>query len=180
MARILVGQGQAVSTLALMDTFNFARKHWTGASIARKLRQRALFHFGNLRQVPFRDWRAYITVKLRIVREGEFSIMLNNVRNGLGGSDASDVPSSAKGVQMINQRAALRYQPKPYPGILTLINPRVNYSYYKAPAMGWEGLVTGKIETVVLPMNPHAMLVEPFVRELAAALVAKLVTVPEA
>ena len=32
--------------------------------------------------------------------------------------------------------------------------------------MGWGDLVNGGLDVVVLPVNPHAMLVEPFVRHL--------------
>ena len=40
--------------------------------------------------------------------------------------------------------------------------------------MGWGDLVTGGLDIVELPVNPHAMLVEPYVGELAQALAEKL------
>ena len=36
--------------------------------------------------------------------------------------------------------------------------------------MGWGKLALGGIEIVELPVNPHAMLVEPFVKHLAPEL----------
>ena len=38
------------------------------------------------------------------------------------------------------------------------------------PKMGWGKLVMGDLDVVELPVNPHAMLVEPFVKHLAEAL----------
>ena len=36
--------------------------------------------------------------------------------------------------------------------------------------MGWGDLVTGRLEIVELPVNPHAMLAEPYVQSLADCL----------
>ena len=53
---------------------------------------------------------------------------------------------------------------------MTIVTPRVNYDYYSDPQMGWKDVVGGGIETIELPVNPHAMLVEPYVRVLAERL----------
>ncbi len=36
--------------------------------------------------------------------------------------------------------------------------------------MGWGDVALGELEIVEIPVNPHAMLVEPYVRSLAAEL----------
>ena len=40
--------------------------------------------------------------------------------------------------------------------------------------MGWGDLVTGELDIVELPVNPHAMLVEPYVKILASQLKEKM------
>jgi hypothetical protein len=54
----------------------------------------------------------------------------------------------------------------------------VNYSVYPDPQMGWGDLALGGLDIVDLPVNPHAMLVEPYVRQLAAALKPRLGALP--
>ena len=82
-------------------------------------------------------------------------------------------------VQTINDTAAETYIPKPYPGKLTLFKPRINYKFYPDPKMGWGDLAMGGLDIVEFPFNPHAMLVEPYVKQLADALIASMNTTPE-
>ena len=70
----------------------------------------------------------------------------------------------------INDRAGYEYKPRPYPGKLTLIKPQRNYSFYNDPRMGWANLTAGGLEIIELPVNPGAMLVEPYVQILAERL----------
>ena len=73
-------------------------------------------------------------------------------------------------VQAINDAAADGYLPKPYPGRIALFKPQVNYKFYPDPKMGWGDLALGGLDMVEMPLNPHAMLVEPYVRTLALEL----------
>ena len=56
----------------------------------------------------------------------------------------------------------------------TLFKPHINYKFYPDPKMGWSDLALGGLDIVELPVNPHAMLVQPFVQELAARLKERL------
>jgi len=69
-------------------------------------------------------------------------------------------------VSEVNDIAASAYRPQPYWGPVTLFKPRVNYDFLPDPRMGWGDLVR-HLEIVELNVNPHAMLVEPYVRLLA-------------
>jgi amino acid adenylation domain-containing protein len=172
MAHVLREQGQEVALLVLLDTYNFQRgRH---SSTVSTLWQKAWFHWGNLRRIPLRHWRTYLTIKFRIARDGELPILVNNLISRLRRRGDFVPTPSDKRVQIINQAAAMTYRPRVYPGRLTLVKPRINYSSYGAPDMGWGDLVAGQLDTILLPMNPHAMLVEPFVQHLAAALAAKI------
>ena len=70
----------------------------------------------------------------------------------------------------INDHAGFEYRPGPYAGKVTLIKPYRNYSFYNDPQMGWAGLAAGGLESIDLPVNPGAMLVEPYVQILAERL----------
>ena len=74
----------------------------------------------------------------------------------------------------MNDHAADIYQPRPLAARLTLFKPQVNYKFYPDPKMGWGDLALGGLDVVELPVNPHAMLMEPFVLELATQLKARI------
>ena len=58
----------------------------------------------------------------------------------------------------------------PYPGLVTLFKPRVNYKFYPDPNMGWRDLALGGLDLVEVAVTPHSMLLEPYVSVLAAQL----------
>jgi hypothetical protein len=87
---------------------------------------------------------------------------------GNGAQDGSR--SIEASVQEVNDRAAEAYQPEPYAGRVAVFKPQVNYYFYPDPQMGWGDLVTGGLHIIELPVNPHAMLVEPYVQTLATHL----------
>jgi len=92
--------------------------------------------------------------------------MIRFRRNGVG----HDLQSVEASLQEVNDRAAETYQPQPYDGRVIVFKPRVNYNFYPDPQMGWGNMVMGELKVIELPVNPHAMLVEPFVQALAARL----------
>ena len=77
-------------------------------------------------------------------------------------------------MQEVNDRAAEAYQPEPYAGSVAVFKPQVNYNFYPDPQMGWGDLVTGELDIIELPVNPHAMLVEPYVQMLSSQLKEKM------
>jgi amino acid adenylation domain-containing protein len=172
MAQRLLQEGETVALVAMLDTYNFALmlKGRSAVFLLEKLR----FHLGNfVRLRPSLMWE-YFKEKLRVAMDGEWINLL-----GYKGTGDADSQSSAQAsVQAINDRAGEIYSPRAFPGTLTLFKPRVNYSCYPDPNMGWKDLVQGRLEIVELPVNPHAMLVEPFVERLAETLKAKLEPLP--
>jgi hypothetical protein len=142
--------------------------------------ERARFHAGNLLQAGPRHFGGYVREKLRVARDGELSKLL-----GLGNHPVSDEsaaspsqtgedPEPNSGVQHVNDRATTLFIPEPYDGSVVIFKPQVNYASMTDPMLGWGYLAKGGVEVVELPVNPHAMLVEPFVAQLAAALKLKL------
>jgi len=63
----------------------------------------------------------------------------------------------------------VNYIPRPYSGRITDFRPLKQYRAFDRPDAKWEKLTEGELEVVVLPTYPAGMLVEPFVKDLAAA-----------
>ncbi len=67
-----------------------------------------------------------------------------------------------------NDRAALNYVPKPYPGRVAIFLPFKEYAHHLRPGLAIEPLITGAIDKCRFPAYPAGMMVEPFVQKLAA------------
>ncbi|MBI3871124.1 MAG: aminotransferase class III-fold pyridoxal phosphate-dependent enzyme [Verrucomicrobia bacterium] len=167
-AQQLRKEGETIALVALLDTYNFAvMKH---PSPTRLLLQRLKFHLGNFARLRPRDMLAYLSEKLRVARDGEWTNLFQSTSNAKPRATPETETETAlrePAVQESNDNACLAYRPKPYAGVLTLFRPEVNYDFYPDPLMGWGDLAKGGIRTMELLVNPHAMLVEPFVQELA-------------
>jgi thioesterase domain-containing protein/acyl carrier protein len=174
MAQQLTAQGEAVALVAMLDTYNYNLALKT--SRAAVLAQRIRFHAGNLLRLKPAETRKYLAEKVRLARDGEFRALLHAPATPpQGGKGAARAESGVEAsVQAVNDAAADRYVPKPYAGCLTLFKPQINYKFYPDPKMGWGELALGGLDIVELPINPHAMLVEPYVRELAETLKLRL------
>ena len=172
MARLLIARGEEVALLALFDTYNFSRALPTGRLI--DVAQRFKFHFKNFIRLGPAQMKSYLREKIRVARDGELAKLLSSRPK----SDSPEIQSigrtALRTIQETNDQAAERYQPKPYPGRLTLFNPQINYAKYPGSPMGWDGIAQGGLEIITMPLNPHAMLVEPTVQFLAKNLAAKL------
>jgi phthiocerol/phenolphthiocerol synthesis type-I polyketide synthase E len=69
-----------------------------------------------------------------------------------------------------NDRAALDYKPKKYPGKITFFKPKKEYALNTGSGMDWKDIAQDGVEIHELPVYPAAMLVEPFVPMLATKL----------
>jgi amino acid adenylation domain-containing protein len=176
MARRLVEEGEHVALLALLDTYNLSTLKEGKESSGRLVFQRLRFHLGNLAGLRLSEVVPYFREKVRIAREGEMAHVLSGLfGSGLrAGRERSQAPVEST-VQQANDRAAEEFRPGSYTGRVTLFKPQVNYDTFSDADMGWGG-VAAVIESVTLPVNPHAMLVEPFVRHLAGELQSRLST----
>lgn len=163
MAQQLRAQGDEVALVAMLDTYNFALMEKNSG--ARAIYQKLKFHLGNFLKLRPAEMLDYAREKVRVARDGEFK----NWIGGVTGKKSTDEGSETReaSVQSVNDAACLAYTPKPYAGALTLFKPQVNYDYYPDPDMGWKELALGGLHHEELPVNPHAMLVEPYVQELA-------------
>lgn len=165
-AQMLLKSGESTDLLAMLDTYNFGLA--LKASATSQILQKVKFHVGNFVKLRPGEMVSYIREKVRVARDGELANLLGRKPAPGPNPEAEDgLQIREASVQNMNDAACDRYEPKPYTGKLTLFKPVVNYDYYPDPKMGWGHLVSGGIETVELPVNPHAMLVEPYVQLLA-------------
>jgi amino acid adenylation domain-containing protein len=179
MGRILRSIGEPVAFVGLFDTYNPAKVGQ--ANRAGVLWQRARFHLSNLLKLRLREVKQYLVEKARVARDGELSNLLykqepqevsRTRRKGdlvEGEGITTDLPAFTA-LQKINDQAAGVFQPQPYDGTVIVFKPHVNYKFLGDSQMGWGELVSGNLDVINLPVNPHAMLVRPFVKHLASEL----------
>ncbi len=172
MARLLSSKGEDIALVALLDTYNFSRivptsRFWD-------LAQRLSFHAGNFFSLKPAQMKNYLQEKIRVARDGELANLFSSRKKKSSNLGQPPGGVGLRTIQAINDWAAGYYQPKPYAGQVTLFNPRINYSKFLVPYMGWDGIVQGGINVIPLPMNPHAMLVEPNVQHLSSALAGQI------
>jgi thioesterase domain-containing protein/acyl carrier protein len=168
MAQILSREGEEVALVAMLDTYNYSLA--LKVSFRSFLYQKAKFHLANLGKLRLKDMVEYLREKVRLGFGGE----LANLKTSMPGSSEADGVCRAESgaeaaVQSINDYAAEHYNPRQYPGCVTLFKPRINYKFYPDPNMGW-GDLAASLDIVEVAQNPHSMLLEPYVRVLAAQL----------
>ena len=174
MAQRLVANGEQVSMVAMLDTYNFVKA--LKVSFTMFLYQKLKFHIKNFTQLKPDEMIRYFKEKKRIAGDGGWS----HIKTEMPGTTLSDDDSFGRAesgieasVQLLNDHAGDIYFPKPYNGKLTLFKPQKNYSFYPDPKMGWGDLVED-LDIVEMTINPHAMLIEPYVETLAAELKKRL------
>jgi phthiocerol/phenolphthiocerol synthesis type-I polyketide synthase E len=170
--------GEEVALLALFDTMELSSlptlSLWQRAYYNS---ERLLFHMTNLLHLNSADRVRFVSEKLQGVR-----IRLEVWLTKLWGKPArqpgkhSVAPESEilGKVWEGNFRACLNYVPRPYRGTVTDIRPFQQYRVYDQPQLKWDRLADVQ-NTIVLPVNPTAILSEPFVNHLAVVLTKCLV-----
>jgi thioesterase domain-containing protein/acyl carrier protein len=172
MARVLRQDGAKVGLVALLDTYNMS----TVKLISRRgrfsaLRQKVGFHASNLAQLGGRDLAGYLAEKLRMAFEAgrsRITTSLNRLRPAASGTP--EETGAEVFIQKINHVAGWEFVPRPFSGHITVFRPQKNYDFFPDPRMGWSELVRDELEIVEMPVNPHAMLIEPCATKLAAEL----------
>lgn len=178
LAQLLIGKGEEVRLLALLDTFNLTKSTFTGSPMARFRiwLQKLGFHFDTLLRLSAHDRRVYFAEKYRMARELVSSKQVaRSARGGAAASgDAIDGNEFAT-VHFANHSALRAHKPQPYAGEVTIFRPDKNYYSFQDPNLGWGDLVKGHLESLVVARNPHTMLIDPFVEVLAHQLSERMV-----
>ena len=176
-AKLLHRRAEQVNLLAMLDTYNLQKSNFSGNAFARfrVWLQKASFHLDTLVHLSMHQRRVYLSEKLRMAGEllnSQRAASRRGFQRTAGRDDGND--GLTRFVQSANHVALRAYEPRPFGGQLTLFRPAKNYYTFPDPEMGWGELVDGPIESVVVSTNPHAMLIEPFVQQLAGALTRRI------
>ena len=166
-ARRLEAEGHQVEMVALLDTYNFSQMKRPG--FISVFSQRVYFHARNLLSTELKKWPVYFASKLQVIRNGELRLLVRATLPWLFGSKGSEDQKQQAPILDLNEAAAFAHVPTYYPGTVTLVNPKTNYSFFPDQQMSW-GELAGGLEIIKLDVLPHAMLEEPGVEQLAEAL----------
>jgi hypothetical protein len=166
MAQQLRGSGDEVPLVVFFETYNFSNiKPMSKIDQLHYQLQRIFFHWGNFIALDSAERRRFFQEKAKVA-VGRKELWLGMIGSKLklrwGNSGRQ---SNLAAIWETNDKAALRYVPKPYSGTVLQFLPMREYAHHRGPGLGWEkGGLIKRLETQFLPVYPAGMLVEPFVR----------------
>jgi phthiocerol/phenolphthiocerol synthesis type-I polyketide synthase E len=168
-AQQLQAQGEQIALLALFDTSNWSRirpPSFLGNTYYAC--QRFAFHAANFFKLDYEGKIKFFRGKAEALRTRVpvWWGMLLTKASGTGTSESLVLSQ----IWRANDLACWNYEPKPYSGVVTDFRPIKQYRLFNKPDAKWDRLAQGGQKTVVLPVYPAGMLVEPFVKHLAGAL----------
>lgn len=169
MARILQREGHEVLPVAMLDSYNLSSMSSDNERRFSAFRQKLRFHLDNLRQLRMGEVRGYLMEKMRMAQEagqGHLKAGMGRLRASMR-REAGDTDGVTEYIQKINDGAAWSFVPQASAVSITVYRPERNYDFMSDPQHGWGEVVGSALDVVVLPGNPHSMLIEPFVRPLA-------------
>ncbi|MGH7803565.1 MAG: thioesterase domain-containing protein, partial [Candidatus Binatia bacterium] len=161
-ARQLEAQGERVALLALFDAYAPGYRERKQRWIVResiRWKERAVLHASNVVLLPRGRKLAYAVGRLRKILDRTY------VRIGL--------PSSRfhRAVRDSLARAADRYRPQPYSGDVILFRAsRLRSGYVPEQSLGWDRLVTGRLDVHIVPGFYGTIVLEPRVGDLVGPL----------
>jgi surfactin family lipopeptide synthetase A len=174
-AQQLHAGGEEVALLALFDTMNWHKVRLTTWNRVSRWLQRLVFHVAVLVSLDSEGKRRFLWEKSSALRDripvwaGMLRMRFNKRHR------TKNAPSMLLAqIWKTNHQASRNYIPKPYPGSVTDFRPARQYRVLDKPNLKWESLAMEGQEVVVIPAYPAAMLVEPFVTHLAAAVRASI------
>jgi thioesterase domain-containing protein/acyl carrier protein len=171
-AQQLQAQGERVALLAMFDTTDWSKiplpSIWGKCYYAI---QRLVFHAANFFRLDSAGMAQFFREKMKVLRSRipvwRGTILAKFARDPRPDASHSIVLAN---IWKANDHAALAYVPRTYPGTVTDIRPMKQYRLFNRPDAKWDRLAQGGQQVVVLPAYPAGMLLEPFVKHLAAAL----------
>ena len=171
MARMLQAVGKEVECIFMLDSYNLSAVHRANDLPTQwgYVKQKMLFHVENLRELKAGQFRGYVREKFRMSVEAIQQAASKHLKPMRGKAVAASGPDfSGATIQAINHKAGWRHRPGLYNnGKVVLFKPKKNYDFFPDPRMGWGDCVNGGLEVVELSANPHGMLINPFVKQLA-------------
>jgi phthiocerol/phenolphthiocerol synthesis type-I polyketide synthase E len=171
-AQQIQAQGEQVAVLALLDTIHWseipAPSAWAKTYHAV---ERVVFHIANFLRLDRDGKTQFLKGKAKIFRS-RIPVWRGMLLGKFDKQPPKDVPEflALGKIWQTNDRASMHYTPRPYAGSVTDFRPLKQYRLFDKPEAKWDKLARGGQQVIVLPTYPAGMLVEPFVKHLAAAL----------
>ena len=169
MARQLRAEGEEVALVGMIETYNVSLNPIRQSHLLSlfHMLQNVRYHLGNLLSLGMSDRLKFLNKKLS-VEKGRLAIRFaswGNMRRRGEGGDGDLYPHLA--ITQANEQAATEYVPRDYSGRVVVFRPKVHFLGQNDPEFGWGEVVRDGLAICNLPIYPKAMLVEPFVRNLA-------------
>lgn len=170
MAQQLRAGGEEVALVGMIETYNLHFKpiHRSPLLSLFHLLQNVGYHLGNILSIGMSDRLKFLHKKLSIekgrlaFRFASWGTMRKRTRKG---DERVLYPHLA--VTQANENAATTYVPREFSGRVVVFRPKVHFLGQNDPEFGWGEVVREGLSVCTLPMYPKAMLVEPFVENLA-------------
>jgi non-ribosomal peptide synthetase component F/thioesterase domain-containing protein len=172
MAQQLKAEGEEVSLLALLDTMNWSKlKPATRWDRFFYQVQRVGFHAGNFLLLDWSGKRKFFEEKVADLR-ARATVWRGELMDKFSRKSAADPaePQLLAQIWRLNDEASMRYGARPYSGVITDFRSFRQYVRYKDYSTNWDDVALEGQRVVTLPVYPAGMLLEPFVKDLAAAL----------
>jgi phthiocerol/phenolphthiocerol synthesis type-I polyketide synthase E len=169
-ARQLHAQGEQVALVALFDAMEFSQFHDPSfLQMSYYNCQRIFFHLANIMRLNSDNRSRFVSEKLRGLRV-RLPVWLARVLGNTAQVGTASQATVLGRIWKANFEAYLNYVAKPYAGTVVDIRPCRQYRMFDHEQFKWGRLARGGQKTVVLPVNPPAMLSDAFVAHLAQAL----------
>ncbi|MCC7373361.1 MAG: amino acid adenylation domain-containing protein [Verrucomicrobiales bacterium] len=183
MAQRLMAAGEKVGCLALIDTYNLVDIPEEASYLgrARMTCEKLRFQLTNVARLPSKERGSYLRWRFGETLNRRSRRMRDRIALYWGKLSGRSVEGHSRlALEEINDRAGMRYRPRPYPGDGILFRPEKNYAGYSDPLMAWGGYFSGELKVVVIPVNPGGMLVEPYIGMMGVKLREALLALPTA
>ena len=172
MAQQLREVGEEVSIIAMFENYNLEVLGWPMPLHIRlsNAALNVLYHLLNVVDAPRGSRLPFIREKARV----EWARVRLSARHalrkvaGLFGMSKNEAHHMKVGAAY--DAALAQYHVRPYGGAFQLFLPRRRFLRFQDPLGGWKSIAPGRVELISLESNPRGSMVEPHVRELAAAL----------
>lgn len=171
MSNQLMAAGDSVLLLAMLEAYNIQSNIKAlkfPYNYIHKV-QNVYYHLKNLNSLEKNDRKVFLTQKLETSKfrwKVRFKNLLGKIKND---EQLLNKYPHLK-VQKINDEAQSKYIPRKYKGDIVLFRPKSEFVGLSDKHYGWRNIVDANIELFELPVNPHGMLVEPYVKQVASRL----------
>ena len=171
MAQQLAANGEKIALLALLDTMNWHKIPLNLSTRTSHSIQQVGFHLAAFLSLNNAGKFRVLREKIKIAK-ARVPVWKGTLLAKFGQKSAGTVAESLllAHIWQTNDRACWSYSPVPYPGTVADFRPRTQYRVFNRGDVKWDKLALGGQKTVILPVYPASMLIEPFVSSLATAL----------